>query len=108
MDDTRRVLIALGVALASVGGFFIAAAASLEFGPPPGSSCPPELGGGCPSHYDVLGLSVDGAYGIGAALIATGTVLVLVCVFDAPALPFTRVDEEAIVERIERGMRRLD
>jgi len=105
MDDTRHVLIALGVALASVGGFFIAAAASLEFGPPPGSSCPPELGGGCPSHYDVLGLSVDGAYGIGAALIATGTVL---GVFGAPELPFTRVDQEAIVERIEKGMRRLD
>ena len=97
--------IALGVACASIGALLVVAAASLEFGPPP--ECPFE-GGGCPSHYDVLGFSVDEAYAIGVVLIVSGIVLALIGVFGGPELPFSRVDEDAVVESIERATRRLD
>jgi len=104
-ENTRRLIVVSGATLAIIGAFLVSAAYGADSGPyvpPPGCEA-----SACPSHPDFLITGADELrfVGFAAAFSGVGILLAAAVLIE---VPFTRVEEEALLEKIERTSRRLD
>jgi hypothetical protein len=104
-EETRRLVMVLGAAVALVGAFLVAAsiAAELEpYSPPPGCEVT-----ACPSHPEFGFIWAEDLLPIGVVVVISGLAIVLAATL-AIELPLTREEEQVILEKLERVSRRFD
>ena len=98
-------MVVIDATLAIIGAFLVSAAYGADsrpYVPPPGCET-----SACPSHPDFLIVSADELRFVGFAVAFSGVGVLLVAEV-LIEVPFTRVEEEALLEKIERTSRRLD